>query len=147
MAVRRRKGRRFFDQNGKTTGSLGGYVGGFGRFTVAMAWLHYQQLCSPGGGTDPIHPIWGSIWLCAKGNGLFHHFLAHWSGLCVGGALGHCVAVGVVPSGSGCGVCLRSAGGTASAAASGPAVDQSGGVFCTGCVDAPRRILVSGNDY
>ena len=22
-------------------------------FTVAMAWLHYQQLCSPGGGTDP----------------------------------------------------------------------------------------------
>lgn len=22
-------------------------------FAVAMAWLHYQQLCSPGGGTDP----------------------------------------------------------------------------------------------
>ena len=22
-------------------------------FAVAMAWLHYQQLCSPGGGNDP----------------------------------------------------------------------------------------------
>ena len=22
-------------------------------FAAAMAWLHYQQLCSPGGGTDP----------------------------------------------------------------------------------------------
>ena len=47
------RGEDFLTKNGKNRLLWAAALAALAVFAAAMAWLHYQQLCSPGGGTDP----------------------------------------------------------------------------------------------
>ena len=68
-------------------------------FAAAMVWLHYQQLCSPGGGSDPYTSDLGMHLLAQRGDGLLHRVAAHRPGVCTGRARRIARAAGGVPSG------------------------------------------------
>ena len=47
------RGEDFLTKTGKNRLLWAAALTALAVFAAAMAWLHYQQLCSPGGGTDP----------------------------------------------------------------------------------------------
>ena len=89
-------------------------------FGAAMVWLHYQQLCSPGGGDDPYTSDLGQHLYFAQ-QGMIYSTVS----LLIGPAYDIAGRIGIA-------VLLAAAG-------------QSGGQPCHGGLDAPGRLLVSGH--
>ena len=113
-------------------------------FGAAMVWLHYQQLCSPGGGDDPYTSDLGQHLYFAQQGMIYStvslligpaYDIAGRIGIAVLLAVFHLAAVAVFAWG------LRAAGKYPPGTAARQPCGQSG----HGGLDAPGRLLVSGH--